>query len=172
MKFRISQDFPDSLDRLWSALGQRDYPARKYAALGSPDLQLLRFHATKRLIEVEFERTVRAALEVAPAWARPFMEGEQRMRQYGRWRRASSTRIEAELDVGLVDIPITAHATGLGLALGHDHTRLVLRFDVTSRLPAFRGTAARLFAAQVKAAMRADHEFTLQYLAAAPGPAA
>lgn len=165
MKFRISQDYPASLDRLWTALGQRDYPARKYAALGSADLRLLRFRATQRLIEVEFERTVQAALEVVPAWARPLMEGNQRMRQYGRWRRAGPARIEAELEVGLVDLPLSATATGTGLALGPDLTRLFFRFDVACRLPAFRGTAARLFADQVRAAMRADHEFTLQYLA-------
>jgi len=45
--------------------------------------------------------------------------------------------------------------------LGPDHTRLTLTFDVTSRLPG----VARLFAGQVQSALRADHAFTLRYLA-------
>jgi hypothetical protein len=169
VRFQITHDYPASPDRLWSALGRRDYPARKYAALGSPDLKLLRFRATPRVIEVEFERKVQAALEVVPAWARPLMEGEQRMRQYGLWRRINATRIEAELEIGLMDLPISAKAAGIGLAVGPEQTRLAFRFDVTCRLLAFRGTAARLFADQVRAAMREDHAFTLAYLAGASG---
>jgi hypothetical protein len=165
MKFAVIENFPASLARLWAALAHPDYPAQKYQALGSTGLQLLRFDVSEQVIEVELERTVRAALEAAPAWARPFMDGEQRMRQYGRWQRVSPTQIDAELDLGLVDLPLSAHASGSAVEVRPEHTRLTLRFQVFSRLPAFRGTAARLFAAQARAAMAADHAFTLEYLA-------
>jgi hypothetical protein len=61
MKFRVRQDYPTSLEHLWAAFGHADYPEHKYRALGSTALQIPRFNAAEKLIEVELERTTPVA---------------------------------------------------------------------------------------------------------------
>ncbi len=165
VKFRLHQDYPTTLARLWAAFGRADYPEQKYRALGSTAVHILRFDVTESLIEVVLERTAPVAMAQIPAWARAFIGSEQRLRHYTRWRRLSPTRVRADLDIAPVGLPVSAHATGSAVEQSADLTRLTLTFDVTCRLPGFGAPVARLFAQQVQAALRADHAFTLRYLA-------
>jgi hypothetical protein len=164
MKFRMRQDYPTSLEHLWAAFGDADYPEQKYRALGSSAVQILRFTATAKLIEVELERKARVVVAKLPAWARPFADGEQRMRHHSKWWRVSPTQVNAELDIVPVGLPVRAHATGSAVELTATQTRLTLSIEVKCWLPGIGATVARLFAEQMKEALRADHAFTLRYL--------
>lgn len=164
MKFNMRQDYPSSLEHLWAAFGHADYPEQKYRALGSTALKIVRFDANEELIEVELERNTHVVMENIPKWARTLIGSEQRLRHHTQWRRVSPMRVDAELDIALLGIPVSAHATGTVTELNPKLTRMALNFHVKCRLPGFGATVARLFAEQVKAALRADHAFTLRYV--------
>lgn len=164
MKFSLVQEFPASLERLWSAFGQPDYPLQKYRALGSTGIRLLRFVATAELIEVELEREAPVAGDAVPGWARGFMRPTQTMRHRTRWRRVGPTQAEAELDIAPLGQPVAAHGIGSIAELGPGLTRMTLSFVVSSRLPVLGARVARLYAEQIRAALEADHAYTLRYL--------
>jgi len=165
VNFSLKQDFPTDLARLWTALGRPDYVELKYRSLGATRLRVLKFDATVEVIEVELERSAPIARERLPAWARPFLGDEQMMRHHTRWRRIGPTHIEAELDIAPVGRPLRAHGVGTVIEPSPGQTRMTLRFDVQCKLPALADKVARLFADQVKEALRADHAFALGYLA-------
>ena len=164
MKFSLSQDFPAGLDRLWAAFGRPDYPEQKYRALGSTDIRMLRFDVAADRIEVELERKAPVAWETIPAWARRLMQREQTMRHRSRWRRIGPARIEAELDIAPLGLPVTARGSGVLVELTPGRTHMTLDFQVESALPLLGAAVARLYAAQIREALRADHAFTLRYL--------
>ena len=149
---------------MWAAFGQADYPEHKYHALGSTDLHILRFNVNEKLIEVELERSTQARAESIPEWAHKLIGGEHKMHHHTWWRRVSPTQVEAELNITPMDMPVSAHAAGTIIELGHGQTSMTLDFEVECRLPGLGATVARLFADQVKEALRADHAFTLRYL--------
>jgi hypothetical protein len=166
LKFSLRQDYPTSLARLWTALGHRGYVERKYRSLGTDAVRVLKFNATDEIIEVELQRSAPVAREKLPAWARPFVGHQQLICQHTRWRRVGPTHIEAELDLAPVGMQVHAHGVGSVVELSACRTRMTLRFDVQCTLPALGDKAARLFADQVREALRADHAFTQAYLAA------
>jgi hypothetical protein len=167
MKFRIRQDYPTSLEHLWAAFGRVDYPKQKYRALGSKALKILRFEVTERRINVELERKTQLVAERIPKWASTLIGGEQRIHHCTQWSRVSPIQVDAELDIAPVNIALCAHATGTVVELNPKQTRMTLNFDVQCAFPTFGATVARLFADQVKVALKADHAFTLAYLEAA-----
>lgn len=179
MELSLTQDFPASLDRLWSAFGQPDYPRRKYLALGAKAVRLLQHSATAELIELELEREVPVDRAGLPAWARLMLGSEleeqqhlQTLRHHTAWRRFGSARATAELDISFVGLPVHAHGVATIVesaseaALASPTTRLQLDWRVESRVPVIGGKLERLFADQLRAALEADHAFTLQYLLA------
>lgn len=166
MKFSLSQDFPAGLDRLWDAFGRPEYPEQKYRALGSTAIRMLRFYASADRIEVELERDAPVYRETIPAWARRFLQSRQTMRHRTRWRRIGPALVDAELDITAVGRPVSAHGTGAVVELAPGRTRMTLDFAVESALPVLGDRAARLYAEQIQAALRADHAFTLRYLEA------
>jgi hypothetical protein len=165
MKFRLHQDYPAALDDLWAVFARADYPEQKYRALGSTAVRIQRFAVTATLITVDLERTVHLDLARVPLWARPFLGAEQRLRHHTRWQRLGPAQARADLVIVPVGQPLAASAIGAVAELAPDLTRLTLTFDVTCRLPGVGAGVARLFAGQVQSALRADHAFTLSYLA-------
>jgi predicted RNA methylase len=163
--FRLEQDFPTELARLWAVLGRRDFVEQKYQALGSTALHILKFDASERMIEVELERRVPATPEEMPAWARVLSGVRQTMHHHTRWERVSPTRIDAEVDISPVGKPVRVHGIGTVVELSPDRTRMTLDFNVECNVPAIGPKVARLFADQMKQALREDHRFTLNYLA-------
>jgi|GEM_PF-738705 len=166
MKFSLRQDFPADLARLWTVFGRPEYTEQKYRSLGSTALRILKFEATDEMIEVELERKAPVALRRLPAWARVLSGRQQTMRHHSRWERAGPKQINAELDISPVGVPISAHCVGSVVELSQSLSRLTLRFDVNCDVPMVGTNVARLFAQQVKEALRADHAFTLGYLEA------
>ena len=166
VQFDLTQDFPASLGRLWTVLGSADYVEQKYRSLGSSSLRIRKLVANAELIEVDFDRRAPVAREKLPVWARVLSGRDQLMRQHTRWRRTGSTRVDVEFAIALLGMPVGATGTGAVVELSPGHTRMTLRFDVTSSTPAFKSSVARLFAQQVKAALQADHAFTLDYIRA------
>jgi Protein of unknown function (DUF2505) len=164
LKFSLSQDYPAGLDRLWAIFGQANYPEQKYRSLGSTAVQMLRFTATEKLIEVELERKAPVAWEKIPHWARKFIGSEQTMHHHTKWRRVSPTQVDAELDIAPVGMPVSAHGTGSVIEMTPKQTRLTLSFDVECKIPGLGAKVSSLFAEQVKAALQADHIFTLRYI--------
>jgi hypothetical protein len=171
MKFRLRQDFPAGLARLWTVFGRPEYTKQKYRSLGSTALRILKFAATDKMIEVELERNAPVALEKLPAWARVLSGKRQTMRHHSRWERAGPKQINAELDISPVGVPLRAHCIGSVVELSRGLSRMTLRFDVDCSVPTVGPDLARFFAEQVQEALRADHAFTLAYLEAAGTPA-
>lgn len=166
MQFDLTQDFPVGLERLWSALGRPDYVEQKYRSLGSTSLRILKFSADAESIEVELDRQAPVARDRLPVWARVFSGKQQAMRHRTHWRRAGPGRVDAELDIRALGMPVSAQGTGSVVELSPRHSRMTLHFDVRSTSPALQSRVAQLFAQQVQHALQADHAFTLAYLRA------
>lgn len=160
MQFTITQEFPAGLDRLWAVFGRPDYPRRKYRALGATAVRLRRFRATAQAIEVDLERDVPLDDARLPAWTRLLVRSRQTLRHRTAWRRLGPTQAAAELDLAPLGLPVRARGTAR-LREEDGATRMTVTWQVHSLL----GEAVeRLFAAQLRAAAAADHDFTLRYL--------
>lgn len=112
VQFDLTQDFPVGLERLWAALGRRDYIERKYLSLGSSSLRLLKFSADAQSIEVEIERQAPVARDELPVWARVLSGERQAMHHGTRWRRAGPDRIDVELDIQAAGLRVGAKGIG------------------------------------------------------------
>lgn len=164
MKFSLAQDFPAGMDSLWAVFSQADYPERKYAALGSTDFRLISFRAAAEHISVALERTVPAATERIPDWARRLVSRDYVMRHETQWRRIDGRRADAELDITPVGIPVSIRACGDIIEQSPVTTRMTLTFEVQCRVPLIGGKVAELFAGKIREAMAQDHAFTVRYL--------
>jgi hypothetical protein len=170
MQFDVTQDFPVGLAQLWTALGRTDYVERKYRALGSTSLRLLSFSADAALIEVELERQAPVVREAVPAWARLLAGRRQAMRHHTRWRRTGPARIDVELEIAAMALPLSARGTGTVVELSPARSRMTLHFEVSGTAAALPSAVARVFAQQVRHALDADHAFTLAYLRGGADP--
>lgn len=175
VNFEIAHDFPASLDRLWEALGQRDYVDQKYSALGSTSLRIEQFDSSPRRIEVRLERTLGIEASGLPAWARWLSGRPQRLVHHTCWTRAGAREVDVELRVFTPDHAVDADATGTVIELDSGRTRMRLNVTVKCSVPAVGGQIAKVFADQMKHALEQDHAFTVRYLmrdAARPANAA
>ena len=164
MDFTLTQYFPTGLDRLWAVFGRPEYPQRKYSALGATAFRLERFRVTEQTIEVGLERDVPVDPSRLPPWVRTMVGGQQTLRHRTRWRRVSPTRVTAELDISPISLPVRARGVGTIVEIAPEMTRMVITWQVKSRVPMIGEKIERLFADQVRAALEDDHAFTLQYL--------
>jgi len=164
MDFTLTQYFPTGLDRLWAVFGRPEYPQRKYCALGATAFRLQQFHVTAQIIEVELERDVPVDQSRLPPWVSRMVGGKQTLRHRTRWRRVSPTRVTAELDISPISLPVRARGVGTIVETAPGMTRMILTWQVKSMMPMMGEKIERLFADQVRAALDADHAFTLQYL--------
>ena len=164
MDFVLAQDFPASLDRLWTVFGQPDYPQQKYLALGATAVRLRRFLVTADLIEVDLEREVPVDPARFTPWMRRLLGARQTLRHRTSWRRTDPTHVDAALDIDAASLPLRAQATGSVVQTAPERSRMTLAWRVTAAVPlAARRIEAR-FAAEIRAAMDADHAFTCEYL--------
>ncbi len=161
LQFTLIQDYPTGLDHLWSAFGQPDYPTQKYQALGCSALRLRRFESTARTIEVELERDAPVDRSQLPIWAKPLVGRLQTLHHHTVWRRTDPAKVTAVLDISPVGFPVEAHGVGVITETTPATTRMALAWQVKSVLGA---KVERLFANQLRAALDADHAFTLGYL--------
>lgn len=163
-KLLVEQDFPASPDVLWSVFSDRDYPGAKYRALGATHFELARFSATADEISVELSRRIPIDLARIPGFARKIVGDEQTMRHETRWRRGADGAVTATLVITPVGRPVQIAGTARLVARAGG-ARLSFDLDVTSDVPLIGGKIAKLFAEQIDAALAADHQFTLGYLA-------
>jgi hypothetical protein len=164
MQFTTTQDFPARLDQLWAVFGHPEYPRQKYLALGATAVRLHRFEATAQSIKVDLERVVPLVKSRLPKWAHKLIGSEQRLRHRTAWRRIGATQITAELDIAPVGLPVRAHGAGMLIELASGTSRMALTWRVDSSLPLMRSKVERLFADQVRYALKDDHRFTVHYL--------
>jgi hypothetical protein len=164
MDFSTAHDYPAGLDSLWAAFGQPGYPRQKYLALGATAVRVERFAADSQTIEVDVERVVPLASTRVPAWARRLVGREQRLRQCTHWRRVSSRRIEARLEIVPIGLPVQAHGTGTIVELNAGASRMSLDWRVVSSLPIAGRRVERVFADLVRVALDEDHVFTVAFL--------
>lgn len=158
VEFTLVQDYPTGLDHLWAAFGRPDYAMRKYQALGSSAVHLRRFEATAQAIEVELERDAPVDRSALPLWARTLVGRRQTLRHHTVWRRTGPSQVSAELDISPAGLPVHAQAVGVIGEPAPATTRMVLTWQVNSVLGA---RVERLFARQLRAALNADHAFTV-----------
>ncbi len=172
MKFKLRQEYPASLDQLWTIFSDGVYPERKYRQLGATAFRMLLFRASPERIDVVFERRIPLEPDKLPGWAarlrRVLGEEELTLRHSGQWRRLGKQRAEAALAVtvvgGLTGVPIRVHGTGPITELSSRLTRLDLRLTVECDLPLVGGGIARLVAQQMKEEVAADYDYTLAYV--------
>jgi hypothetical protein len=164
MEITLTQEFPAGLDALWATFGSPDYPICKYRALGATAVRMRRFRAGAQTIEVELERDTPVQRARLPVWARALVGRRQTLVHRSVWRRVGATRVDAELDIEPVGLPVHAHGIGSLRDAGDGVTRMVLTWQVESLLG---DRIARLFADQLRTALDDDHAFTLGYLAQA-----
>jgi hypothetical protein len=92
------------------------------------------------------------------------------MRHHTRWRRIDRDRVDVEIDIRALGMPVRAQGTGSIIERVPGESRLTLHFDVSSGFGAMSAGVARVFAQQVKHALHADHEFTLAYIGGRADP--
>lgn len=163
MKVEQHQDYPATLDKLWTIFGNPEYPEKKYRALGATQFRMLRSEVSSQSIEIELERVSPVTLDKIPDWARKFVKPEQTMRHHTRWKR-SGAQVQATLSVVPVGVPVTVEGTGRIQQTGTNETRVTLTFEVGCKIPLVGGKIAQLFADQLKLALEADYAYTLKYL--------
>jgi hypothetical protein len=166
MQFTTVHVFPAGLDRLWVTFAHPAYPQKKYRALGATAVHLKRFDVGAQSIEVELERVVPVDIARLPGWAHIFAGREQTLLHRTAWRRIDPERIDAELEIVPVGLPVRARATGAIVELAAETSRMSLTWRVDSSLPVLGGRVERLFAEQVQIALEQDHGFTLGALRA------
>jgi hypothetical protein len=171
MEFESIHDYPAGLNRLWAVFGQADYPQQKYRALGATAVRLRRFDVGAEHIEVELERDVPVAPSRVPAWARRFVADPQTLRHRSSWRRTGPVQAAAEIEISPLGLPVRARGLGTIAETAPDSTRLVLAWRVDCTLPLVGVRVERFFAQQVRAALDADHAFTLAYMGRGGGAA-
>lgn len=164
MKFITTHDYPARLDRLWAAFGHPEYPRQKYLALGARAVRLDRFDADAQTIEVGLERVVPVAAAGMPAWLRRLLGREQTLRHRSAWRRVPPGRVDADLEIVPVGLPVQARGTGSIVELPAGTSRMTLTWQIDSSLPLLGDRVERLFAEQVRAALDEDHCFTVRFL--------
>jgi hypothetical protein len=168
MQFSVVQAFPAGLDRLWAVFGRRDYPTRKYLAMGASAVRIARFEAGPSAIAVDLARDVPVDPARVPGWARALVGTEQTLAHRTVWRREDPTHVSAELDIEPVGLPVRAHGSGSIVQTPAGDACMTLHWRVTSGVPVMGRNIERLFAEQIRAALADDHAFTLQYLESAP----
>ena len=171
VRFRVTQSYPAGIDRLWAVLGTRGYVERKYRALGSRAVRILRFEADETRIEVELERSAPVAPGALPGWAAAIVGRWQTLRHRSRWLRVGDARVDAWLEVRMAALPVFAEGAGRIVACPPDSSRLTLAFRAECDLPLVGRQAARLFAVEVRRVLDEDFAFTVDHLRASSGGA-
>ena len=167
--FRVTQSFPAGIGQLWAVLGTREYVERKYDALGSTALSILRFDVDERRIEVELERTAPVVADALPAWAGVLVGRRQVMRHRSRWLRVDASRVDVALDIRMAARPVRAEGVGRLVERSPDCSELTLEFQAKCGVPVVGEEASRLFAQAVRQVLEEDFAFTVDYLAAGGG---
>lgn len=164
VNFRLEQLYPADLRLLWAALGRREYVESKYRSLGSTDLHILEFNVNEHSINVVLERRIRISGETMPAWARVVFAGSHVLHHHTRWTRVDPRKVEVELEIWPLGVPVRAQGSGSVSELSEDTTQLNLDFAVKCGIPAVGPKVAQIFANQMKRALDQDHRFTVSYL--------
>lgn len=157
-------DFEAALARLWAVFGDPAYPLAKYRALGASSVRLERFDVSPTAIAVELERVVPVDRARLPVWCRPLVGARQTLRHRSEWRRVAPATVSASLEIAPHGLPVRAEGHGTITELDGAHSRMEVRWQVTSALPALGGRVEQLFADQLRDALAADHDFTAGYL--------
>jgi hypothetical protein len=164
LDFVRCDDYPAALARLWAVFGDPSYPLAKYRALGATSVRLERFDVSPASIAVDLERVVPVDRASLPAWCRPLVGATQTLRHRSEWRRVAPATVDASLEIAPRGLPVRAEGRGTITELDGAHSRMEVRWQVTSPLPALGGRVEQLFADQLRAALAADHDFTAGYL--------
>jgi hypothetical protein len=165
LAFTRRDDLPAGLDRLWATFGDPAYVRQKYLALGSRAVRIPRFDMSADAIEVELERQLPIDRAQWPRWSRPALAAVQTLRHRSVWQRVSTTRVVATLEIVPVGLPVRADGNGTIDEAAPAQAVMALRWQVRSPVPLLGRRIERLFAQQLRAALEADHAFTLRYLA-------
>jgi hypothetical protein len=168
LEFTRRDDLPASLDRLLATFGDPAYVRQKYLAFGARAVRIGRFDVSADTITVELERELSIDRAQWPRWSRPAvgaLSATLTLRHRSAWRRVSPARVVATLAIVPVGLPVQAQGAGTIDEVSPAQTVMALRWRVRSPVPLLGRRIERLFTQQLRAALEADHAFTLRYLA-------
>lgn len=165
MNKSLHQDYPASVETLWSVFGHPDYPDRKYKALGISAYEVREFTATPERISLELLRTHSLPPEKVPSVVRKFVHPHQTLRYISHWRRNGPDAAEFDLEIIPAGLPVHIRGTGRLVQTGAASSRLTIDFTVEVNVPLIRHKAETMVATQIEKSFHDDHAFTLRYLA-------
>mgnify|MGYP001627425191 CR=1 FL=1 len=165
MKGRFHQDYPASVDRLWRVFGTPDYPAQKYRAQGVTAFAIREFTRSDTQILLALDRTYTLPAERIPALVKKFLPARQTLHYDSRWERLSPALARFTLDIRPDDLPVTVRGEGELRDTGSAASRLTIGFEVSVQAALVARPAEAMILALIERSFRADHAFTLRYLA-------
>jgi hypothetical protein len=165
LEFTRRDDLPAGLDRLWTIFGDPAYVRQKYLTLGARAVRIGRFDVAADTITLELERELPIDRAQWPGWIRPALAETLTLRHRSAWRRVAPSRVAATISISPVGLPVQAEGAGSIDETAPAQAAMALRWQVRSPVPLPGRRIERLFGQQLRAALEADHAFTLRYLA-------
>lgn len=160
-EYRSTSQFP--ADRVYAVMVDPDYLRTRLATIGGKDAALLDHTA-----DADGARfRVRQGLESKdlPQVVRNFLSGDIVIERTETWTRKEPGRYDGEAQVSIKGTPASA-VGGMRLRdLDAAQSELVVRTDVTVKVPIIGGKIESVVAEQVKELLRIETEFTLNWLA-------
>lgn len=152
-----------SADQVYAVMVDPEYLRTRLATIGGKDAELLEHTA-----DADGARfRVRQGLDSKdlPSAVRNFLSGDIVIERTETWTRKEAGRYDGEAQVAIKGTPASA-VGGMRLRdLDASQSELVVRTDVTVKVPIIGGKIESVVADQVKELLRIETEFTLEWLA-------
>lgn len=165
MKASFQQDYPASVEKLWQIFGDPEYPHKKYRALGISAYEVHQFDVSGTRISLDMTRTLSIPPDRIPALVQRFLHPEQALRYVSSWNRITPEHADFVLEIIAHGLPIHVRASGTLRQADSNHSSMALEFDVRASIPLLGGKIETMVIQQIEKSFRADHAYTLQYLA-------
>jgi len=152
-----------SADRIYAVMVDPDYIRTRLATIGGKDATLLEHTATADGARFRVKQGLES--KDLPPMVRNFLSGDIVIDRTETWTRKEPGRYEGEAQVAIKGTPAGA-VGGMRLRdLDAASSELVVRTDVTVKVPIIGGKIESVVAEQVKELLRMETEFTLEWVA-------
>ena len=160
-EYRSTSQFP--ADRVYAVMVDPEYLRTRLASIGGKDAALLDHTATADGARFRVKQGLES--KDLPQVVRNFLSGDIVIERTETWTRKKPGRFDGEAQVLIKGTPASA-VGGMRLRdLDPMLSELVVRTDVTVKVPIIGGKIESVVAEQVKELLRIETEFTLDWLA-------